>query len=89
MAVPGSGAHHGIGLTGEVVVRNRVRWSAAQLSNESALPCTTDSDCWVCARRARLCVWIGLTNLFFIDESMEVQIKFYGIYYMELLMGSI
>ena len=27
----------------EVVGRNRVRWSAAQLSNESALPRTTDS----------------------------------------------
>ena len=27
----------------EVVGRNRVRWSAAQLSNESVLPPTTDS----------------------------------------------
>ena len=27
----------------EVVGRNRVRWSAARLSNESALPRTTDS----------------------------------------------
>ena len=29
----GSGAHHRLGLTAEVVGRNRVRWSAAQLSN--------------------------------------------------------
>ena len=28
----------------------------------------------MCARRARLCVWIGLTNKLFIDESMAVQI---------------
>ena len=41
--VQGSGAHHRLGLTAEVVGRNRVRWSAAQLSNESALPRTTDS----------------------------------------------
>ena len=26
-----------------------------------------------CARRARLCVWIGLTNILFIDESMAVH----------------
>ena len=26
----------------------------------------------VCARRARLCVWNGLTNILFIDESMAV-----------------
>ena len=39
----GSGAHHRLGLTAEVVGRNRVRWSAAQLRNESALPRTTDS----------------------------------------------
>ena len=25
-----------------------------------------------CARRARLCVWDGLTNILFIDESMAV-----------------
>ena len=43
LAVLGSGAHHRLGLTAEVVGRNRVRWSAAQLSNESALPHTTDS----------------------------------------------
>ena len=42
----------------------------------------------MCARRARLCVWIGLTNILFIDESMAVQF-FFWIYYMELLMGSI
>ena len=36
-AVLGSGAHHRLGLTAEVVGRNRVRWSAAQLSNESVL----------------------------------------------------
>ena len=41
--VQGSGAHHRLGLTAEVVGRNRVRWSAAQLSNESALPRTIDS----------------------------------------------
>ena len=29
-----------------------------------------------CAHRARLCVWIALTNIRFIDESMEVQILF-------------
>ena len=36
----------------------------------------------MCAHRARLCVWIGLTNILFIDESMAVQIKkklLYGI----------
>ena len=43
LTVLGSGAHHRIGLTAEVVGRNRVRWSAAQLSNESALPRTSDS----------------------------------------------
>ena len=32
-----------LGLTVEVVGRNRVRWSAAQLSDESALSRTTDS----------------------------------------------
>ena len=31
----------------------------------------------MCARRSRLCVWIGLTNILFIDESMAVQIVFY------------
>ena len=41
--VLGSGAHHRLGITTEVVGRNRVRWSGAQLSNESALPRTTDS----------------------------------------------
>ena len=30
----------------------------------------------MCARRARLCVWIGLTNILFIDESMAVHILF-------------
>ena len=39
----GLGADHRLGLTAEVVGRNRVRWSVAQLSNESALPHTTDS----------------------------------------------
>ena len=39
----GSGAHHRLGLTAEVVGHKRVRWSAARLSNESALPRTTDS----------------------------------------------
>ena len=43
LTVQGLGAHHRLGLTAEVVGRNRVRWSAAQLSNESALPRTTDS----------------------------------------------
>ena len=38
-----SGTHHRLGLIEEVVGRNRVRWSVAQLSNESALPRTTDS----------------------------------------------
>ena len=42
-AVLGSSEYHRLGLTAEVVVRNRVRWSAAQLSNEPALPRTTDS----------------------------------------------
>ena len=41
--VLGSSAHHRLGLSAEVVGRNRVRWSAAQLSNESVLPRTTDS----------------------------------------------
>ena len=41
--VLGSGAHHRLGLTADVVGRNRVWWSAAQLSNEAALPHTTDS----------------------------------------------
>ena len=36
-------AHHRLGLTAEVVGCNPVRWSASQLSNESALPRTTDS----------------------------------------------
>ena len=27
----------------------------------------------MCARRARLCVWIGLTNILVIYESMAVQ----------------
>ena len=31
--------------------------------------------CGMCARRARLCVWLGLTNILFIDESMAVQIS--------------
>ena len=43
LTVLGSGAHHRLGRTAEVVGRNCVRWSAAQLSNESALPRTTDS----------------------------------------------
>ena len=43
LTVLGSGAHHRLGLTVEVVDHNRVRWSAAQLSNESSLPRTTDS----------------------------------------------
>ena len=43
LTVLGSGAHQRLGLTAEVVSRNRVRWLAAQLSNESALPHTTDS----------------------------------------------
>ena len=43
LTVLGSGAHYRRGLTAEIVGRNRVRWSAAQLSNESALPRTTDS----------------------------------------------
>ena len=37
----------------------------------------------MCARCARLCVWIGLTNVLFIDESMAVQILFY----LDLLYG--
>ena len=49
------------------------------------LLCILPFDIGVCARRARLCVWIGLTNILFIDESMALQI----FYYMELLMGSI
>ena len=32
----------------------------------------------VCARRARLCVWFGQANILFIDESMAVQILFFG-----------
>ena len=43
LAVLGSGAHYRLRLTAEVVGRNRVRRSAAQLSNESALTRTTDS----------------------------------------------
>ena len=43
----------------------------------------------MCARCARLCVWIGLTNILFIDESMAVHIVFFWINYMELLMDSI
>ena len=43
LAVLGSGAHHRLGLLAEVVGRTRVRWSAVQLSNEAALPRTTDS----------------------------------------------
>ena len=39
----GLGAHHWLGLTAEVVGHKQVRWSAAQLSNESALLRTTDS----------------------------------------------
>ena len=42
-AVLGWVAHHRLGLLAEVVSRHRVRWSAAQLSNESALQRTTDS----------------------------------------------
>ena len=35
----------------------------------------------MCARRARLCVWIGLTDILFIDESMAVQIyRFFLLY---------
>ena len=41
--VLGSGVHHRLGLTAEVVGRNWVRWSAAQLRNESALLRMTDS----------------------------------------------
>ena len=37
LAVLGSGAHHRLWLTAEVVGRTRVRWSAAQLSNDTAL----------------------------------------------------
>ena len=43
LTVLGSGAHHRLGLTAEVVGHKRLRWSAAQLSNETALPPTTDS----------------------------------------------
>ena len=43
LTVMGSGAHRRLGLTAEVVGCNRVRWSAAQLSTESALLRTTDS----------------------------------------------
>ena len=43
LTVQSSGAHHRLELTAEVVGRNLVRWQAAQLSNESALPHTTDS----------------------------------------------
>ena len=35
----------------------------------------------MCARRTRLCVWIGLTNILFIDESMAVQIFNYYLLY--------
>ena len=35
----------------------------------------------MCARRARLCVWISLTNILFIDESMAVQILFLDLLY--------
>ena len=36
----------------------------------------------MCACRVRLCVWIGLTNILFIDESMAVQsIKKYDLLY--------
>ena len=35
----------------------------------------------MCARRARLCVWNGLTNILFIDESMAVYI------FLDLLYG--
>ena len=38
-----SAAHYGLGIITEVVGRNRVRWSAGQLSNESALSRTTNS----------------------------------------------
>ena len=38
--------------------------------------------------RARLCVWIALTNILFIDESMAVPTIFW-IYCMELVMDSI
>ena len=40
---PGFGCTSPASVTAEVVGRNLVRWSAAQLSNESALPRTTDS----------------------------------------------
>ena len=39
----GFGCTFWLGLRAEVVGHNWVRWSAAQLSNESALPHTTDS----------------------------------------------
>ena len=42
-SIHGSGAHHRLGLFAEVVRRNRIRWSAAQLSNESVFPHTTNS----------------------------------------------
>ena len=49
LAVPGFGAHHRLGLFAEVVGRNKVRWSADRLSNESVLPRWTDSTCrWYC-----------------------------------------
>ena len=40
---PGFGCTSPARLTAEVVGRNLVQWSAAQLSNESVLPRTTDS----------------------------------------------
>ena len=40
---PGFGCTHRLEITADVVGRNRVQWSAAQLSNESALPRKTDS----------------------------------------------
>ena len=41
-AILSSGAYHPLGLIAKVVGRNWVRWSVAQLSNESAFPSTTD-----------------------------------------------
>ena len=43
----------------------------------------------VCARCARLCVWIGLTNILFMDESMAVHILFFGFIIWKVLMSSI
>ena len=40
-------------------------------------------DYYSCARRVQLCVWIALTNILFIDESMAVQ------FFLNLLYGII